>query len=364
MLAAAPAWLAGSVPARADVSLLVEEPFGQFGGMNPTGHAALYFDRICAASPTRLRPCRPGEPGAVVSRYHKIAGYDWLAMPVLPYLYAVDEPAEIPSTATPELAADLRDRYRREQLLALAPDTPAGAAPDGEWVQLVGSSYDRTIHGFTVRTTPEQDARVMAHFNDHRNVSHFNLFFNNCADLARATLNLYYPHLIHRNLVADVGFTTPKQAAKLMVHRSRKHPEMELRTFLIPQVPGTIERSTKVRGVLESLVKSKRYVLPLAYFLPQTTAGMALAYLGGGRFRFPNDGDIWTPGIWTSDAVPPSATPLETAGAVDAVPAHNTGSATAPSTEQVKTPPAVAQAMPLSDGKETDLIEDNPKLRD
>ena len=77
----------GAATTRADVTLLLEEPLpGTFGGMNPTGHAAIYLSRICAASPLTLRRCKEGEQGVVLSRYHRIAGYDWLAMPVIPYL--------------------------------------------------------------------------------------------------------------------------------------------------------------------------------------------------------------------------------------------------------------------------------------
>ena len=60
-------WL-GAITARADVAFLMEEPYGGFGSVNPTGHGALYFNHICAASPTKLRPCHPGELGVVVSR--------------------------------------------------------------------------------------------------------------------------------------------------------------------------------------------------------------------------------------------------------------------------------------------------------
>ena len=80
----------GGPRARADAALLMEEPYGEFGAFNPTGHAAIYLNHVCAESPTRLRPCRPGEPGAVISRYHKIDGYDWLAIPLVPYFYAVE----------------------------------------------------------------------------------------------------------------------------------------------------------------------------------------------------------------------------------------------------------------------------------
>ena len=47
--------------AHASAALLMEEPYGDFGAMNPTGHAAIYLNHICAASPTRLRACHPGE---------------------------------------------------------------------------------------------------------------------------------------------------------------------------------------------------------------------------------------------------------------------------------------------------------------
>jgi len=60
--------------AHASVALLMEEPYGEFGAMNPTGHSAVYFNRICADSPTQLRLCHEGEYGVVISRYHKIDG--------------------------------------------------------------------------------------------------------------------------------------------------------------------------------------------------------------------------------------------------------------------------------------------------
>src|SRR5579864_1881982 len=82
-------WL-GTSAARADMALLLEEPFGTFGGMTPTGHAAIYLSRVCADTPLTLRRCAKGEPGVVISRYHRVAGYDWIATPVVPYFYAVD----------------------------------------------------------------------------------------------------------------------------------------------------------------------------------------------------------------------------------------------------------------------------------
>jgi hypothetical protein len=33
----------------------------------------------------------PGENGVVLSQYRGVDGYDWLTMPLIPYLYAVDD---------------------------------------------------------------------------------------------------------------------------------------------------------------------------------------------------------------------------------------------------------------------------------
>src|SRR5215475_15608190 len=74
-----------SVAARAQAALFMEEPYGFFGTINPTGHIAIYFSRICPETPVKLRRCGPGEAGSVIARYQGIAGYDWVAMPLLPY---------------------------------------------------------------------------------------------------------------------------------------------------------------------------------------------------------------------------------------------------------------------------------------
>jgi len=281
------------VPAHADASLLLEEPFGDFGAMNPTGHAAIYLNHVCADTPVYLRPCAPGEIGVVISRYHRIDGYDWLAIPLIPYLYAVDDVSRIPDTANARLELKLRDAYRREHLEDYVPDDPKHEIPRGDWTELVGASYDRRIWGFDVATTPAQDATLIRDFNARRNVSHFNLFFNNCANFSEKILNFYYPHSIHRNFIADAGMMTPKQAAKSLVKYSRRHPSDRISTFVIPQVPGSIPRSTSVDGVVESLIKSKKYLLPLAYLHPYVTGTLVAAYFSDGRFHPDSHADVF-----------------------------------------------------------------------
>ena len=273
--------------ARPAVTLLLEEPYGTFGGMNPTGHAAVYLSHVCAASATSLRRCNEGEQGVVISRYHRISGYDWLAIPLLPYLYAVDRPDEVPSSVTPDDVAALRDTWRRANLTEVVPDAEDGSTPEGDWTQLVGSAYDRTLYAFEVETTAEQDDQFIQTFNSRVNTNHFSLLFHNCADFARQAIDSYYPHAVHRSLIADVGIMTPKQAARSLVSYTKRHPDLQFSVFVIRQVEGTVPRSRPVRGVLESLVKSKRYVVPLvsiAALHPVIGGSMAFAWIEGGRF--------------------------------------------------------------------------------
>ena len=329
-----------TVSAHASVALLMEEPYGTFGAVNPTGHAAIYLNHICADSPTQLRPCHEGEYGVVISRYHKIDGYDWIAIPLVAYLYAVDNISEIPDTVTREDEEHLRDAYRRAHLEELAPDAKDGNAPKGEWIQLVGSAYDRTLHGFEIDTTPEQDERFIAIFNDRKNVGHFNLIFHNCADFSRMVLNTYDPHAVHRNFIADAGISTPKNDARSWVKYGQKHPELHPSAFIIPQVKGTIPRSHKTDGVAESLVKSKKYIIPLAVLTPEVTGGVVVAYLADGRMKVPKNATLFNIGDEETVDSAPAATSNENrtpmnvpASPVPASPAPPSPSSPAPAAE-------------------------------
>jgi hypothetical protein len=295
----------------ASAALLMEESYGKFGAMNPTGHAAVYLNRICADSPTALRLCHDGEFGVVISRYHKIGGYDWIAIPLVGYLYAVDAVSDIPAKVDKEQVAALRDAYRKAHLLELSPSNSKGGPPKGEWTELVGSSFDRTIYGFQVDSTPEQDQHFIAIYNDRKNAGHFNLLFHNCADFSRVVLDTYMPHAIHRNFFADVGLTTPKQVARSLVAYGKQHPEVHMTAFVIRQVPGTEPRSHPVDGIAESLLKSKKYLLPMTVLAPELTGGVVVAYLTDGRLKLPKGTPVFEIGDEETTGVPaPAVAPL------------------------------------------------------
>ena len=263
---------------RAQATLLLEEPYSYDGTFAGTGHAAIYLSRICAETPTLLRRCHAGENGAVLSRYDGIAGHDWFAIPLIPYLYAVDRVENIPLFVNPKLVALLRERYLAT--LPLPPEKTPGSEPRYE---LAGSAYDRSLYGFRFATTPEQDDRLIQWLNASSNNESYQLIKRNCADFAKRIVNFYYPHAVHRAVIADLGVTTPKQTAKSLVRYSRHHPETQLTTFLIPQVPG-LKRSKPVHGVMESLILAKKYVTPVLIFHPFVVGSVEAAYWTGWRF--------------------------------------------------------------------------------
>jgi hypothetical protein len=263
----------GGVPAHAGATLLLEEPYSYDGTFAGTGHSAVYLSNVCSASPVKLRICAAGESGVVLSRYDGISGYDWIAIPLIPYLYAVDREEAVPLFADAKLVAFLRDQYRRENLEALVPDRSDGGTPTGNWYEMVGASYDRTIYGFEIETTPEQDAQLIVKFNSQPNVERYNFVKRNCADFVREVIDFYYPRAVHRSLIGDLGVTTPKQIAKMLAKYGHHHPELESSNFLVPQVPGAVGRSKPIHGVLESVMAAKKYMVPVVVLHP---------YIGGG----------------------------------------------------------------------------------
>ncbi len=272
--------------ARASATLLLEEPYGKLGFFTATGHVAVYLSGVCADTPLVLRRCAPGETGIVLARYNGVAGYDWIAIPLIPYLYAVERPEDVPLFANAKMVSFLRDRYRRNYLEDIAPDSKNGQTPGGNWYELVGTSYDRTMYGFEIETTPKQDDALIQKLNSSANRSHFRTVSNNCADFAKDIINLYYPRSLHRSVVADAGITTPKQMAKMITKFSARHPELHSSRLVIAQVPGSMPRSSTVHGVVESFFTSKKYIVPSAVVSPIFAGCVAAVYVGTGAGHF------------------------------------------------------------------------------
>ena len=280
---------------RAQSALLMEEPYGFFGALNPTGHNAIYFERICAATPVTLRRCQPGELGAVISRYQGISGYDWVAIPLIPYLYSVENAADVPTHVDHDMVVELRNRYREGHLESLGTNLSPGNVFRGGWTQLLGAAYERRIYAFRFDTTEEQDDALIEKLNAGPNQTKFNLLFNNCADFARVVLNGYYPRKFSRSIFPDAGMTTPKQITYKLVRYSRKHPEMQLTVFEIPQIPGYRWRSHSAKTIDESFVTTI-YAIPIVLINPYLAGGLFVDYLVRGRYHLiPKDPTVLGP---------------------------------------------------------------------
>jgi hypothetical protein len=264
-------------------ALLLEEPYGFFGALNPTGHNAIYFTRICAETPVKLRRCGPDELGAVIARYSGIKGYDWVAIPLIPYLYSVETGDQAPDHADSREVNLLRDRYHEAHLQSLD-HVARGSFLHGGWTQLLGTAYERRTYALRFDTTPEQDDALIDLLNSGPNYSHFNLFYNNCADFARQVLNTYFPDAFGRSIFPDAGMTTPKQLSFKLVHYARKHPDSHLQIFMIPQIPGYRRMSRTNKSIAESLTTTA-YALPIVLLNPYLAGGIFVDYLARGRFH-------------------------------------------------------------------------------
>ncbi len=304
-----------SKPACASLTVFVGEPFGKFGTMMPVGHTAIYLDHVCAAGPLNVRMCQPDEPpGVVLARYHSIGKYDWLATPVMQFLYARSRADDVPAYATREMVWELREEYRRRYLRAVVPDgseghfygdgRAAGAKDLEEWWESAGMAYNRRVWAYQVNTTPEQDRRLVEVMNADTNRHSYKLRNANCADFAAHLVNLYFPGAARNDRIADFGLMTPKEVVRSLSDYAGAHPELELRVWEIPQVPGSLRRSRPVRGVAESGLKTKRYLFTLLAIQPEVPAGCAIAYLWHGRWKVGEGAQQWpgAPPAWLQTA--------------------------------------------------------------
>jgi hypothetical protein len=91
---------------RGDIGLVVMEPVRALGLTTRVGHAGTYLSNICPdGSPVRMRLCRPGERGSILSRYSDLGGtgdYDWAIVSLDQFLNGSDrQPVPVQLTSTP-----------------------------------------------------------------------------------------------------------------------------------------------------------------------------------------------------------------------------------------------------------------------
>ena len=166
---------------------------------------------------------------------------------------------------------------------SLGKDVPRGGNVKRGWSQFVGVAYDRRIYAFRFATTEGQDDALIAQMNAGSNRSRFNLITRNCADFNSGILNFYFPRTFHRTILPDAGITTPRQVTYQLLRYARQHPETQLATFDIPQVPGNRRRSRANKSIAQSLITSG-YVVPLGFITPYLAGAVIVDYLVWGRY--------------------------------------------------------------------------------
>jgi hypothetical protein len=276
-------------PARADVGVLLNESLDtSVARITGSGHSAVYFSRICPETPVKLRLCRPGEQGSVMSNYTTLGEdqpFEWNIVPLSIYLYGVQDPRDRPLFGSRNIKHALEERYREKYLADYCAGSFCRTSNRAEWREMVGASFSRSIYFFVVDTSIEQDLKLIAEFNSEPNVNHFNGAMRNCADFSRRVINFYFPHAAKPDYLNDFGMTSPKAIARSFSHYGAEHSEVHFRVVHFAQLPGTFKRSTECRGGTEQLVRSKKLLVPMLVFADHELPIVAVTYALTGRFN-------------------------------------------------------------------------------
>lgn len=277
-----------SSPAYGDVGVVLDESLGKsVDRITGTGHSAVYLSHVCTESPVKLRLCRPGEQGSVLSTYTTLGEdqrFEWNAVPLSVYLYGVDDARDRPLFGSPKIKRFLAQQYRANHLSDYCTTRFCQTSDGAEWEEMVGANLIRGIYIFVAETSEEQDLKFISEFNSLPNVNHFNGVRRNCADFTRRIVNSYFPHAVSPDYLNDFGMTSPKAVARSFTRYALRHPEMHFRVLHYAQLPGTIKRSREVRKGTEQLFHSK-LVLPMLLFAEHTLPVMAAFYVFTGRFN-------------------------------------------------------------------------------
>jgi hypothetical protein len=253
-----------------------------------SGHTAVYISRACPETPVKLRLCRPGEAGSVISNYTTLGEdqpYQWNAVPLSIYLYGVEDPRNRPLFGSPRVKRALEERYREKYLSAYCTTKTCLTSGKAEWREMVGATISRSVYIFVVKTTADQDKELIAELNAEPNQNHFNGITRNCATFARRIIDTYFPGSAKPDYINDFGMTSPKAIARSFSHYAARHPDLEFRVLHFAQVPGTYRRSTECRDGTEQLYHSKKLLIPMALFADHELPIVFASYVLTGRFN-------------------------------------------------------------------------------
>jgi hypothetical protein len=272
-----------------DVGLIMNESTGKgVSGLTSAGHSAVYLSNICPASPIKLRLCKAGEQGSVLSNYTNFGEtqpYEWNIIPISVFLYGVEDPSDAPLYGNKAALKLLQEQYRKKHLNSICPSNTCGnPAATAHWRDMVGGTFVREIYLFRVKTTLEQDERLVAEFNALPNANHYNGFRRNCADFARSVVNRYFRDAAKPDHLNDFGMTSPKAISKSFTHYGEARPQLDFTAERFGQLPGQIPRSSPCRKGTEVSFRLKKWFIPLMVLRSRELPFFVAAYSLTGRF--------------------------------------------------------------------------------
>jgi hypothetical protein len=275
--------------ASADVGIVLNESLDtSVAWVTGSGHSAVYISRACPETPVKLRLCRPGEEGSVISNYTTLGEdqpYQWNAVTLSMYLYGVEDPRNRSLFGSAKVKRALEERYREKYLAAYCTTESCLTSGKAEWREMVGATISRSVYIFVVKTTPEQDEQMIAELNASPNQNHFNGFTRNCATFTRQIINTYFPDSAKPDYLNDFGMTSPKAIARSFSHYAAQHPDLEFHVRHFAQVPGTYRRSKECREGTEQLYHSKKLLIPMLLFADHELPIVFASYVLTGRFN-------------------------------------------------------------------------------
>jgi len=282
-------WLFGYARAYGDVGVVLNESLDtSVAWVTGSGHSAVYISRACPETPVKLRLCRPGEAGSVISNYTTLGEdqpYQWNAVTLSMYLYGVEDPRNRPLFGSPKVKHALEERYRENYLAAYCTTESCLTSGKAEWREMVAATISRSVYIFVVKTTVEQDKELIAELNASPNQNHFNGVTRNCATFTRHIIDEYFPGSAKPDYINDFGMTSPKAIARSFSHYAARHPGLEFRVLHFAQVPGTYRRSTECRDGTEQLYRSKKLLVPMLIFANHELPIVFASYVLTGRFN-------------------------------------------------------------------------------
>ena len=225
--------------AHADVGVILNESLDtSVARITGSGHTAVYLSNVCPASPVKLRLCRPGESGSVISNYINLGEdqpFEWNVAPFNIYLYGVENPEDRPVVGSAQIKEVLEERYRENYLATLLhhgilPHQQQGGMAGNGGRQLVAQHvYLRgPDHG---RAGPPADRRI-------QRATQSKSFQRHDPQLRRfhqaGDQQLFSRMPPRADYINDFGMTSPKAIARSFTRYALRHPDSA--------VPGSAHR--------------------------------------------------------------------------------------------------------------------------